>query len=227
MAQIVRSVNPRLRTPLPSPSGEGLGMGPSWRSSRAARNVAGTLADMTLIRSLVSGLTLLSAVASCVPPGVNCTLEARGSLAVRVVDDSGAGVSTADVSAVHDGESVVCEASGDDGAYDCGFFEVSGDFVVTVEAGAFRRSEQVTVGETDDGCHVVPESLTFQVPADSGCCCAFIRPGDGDIISEEPAQSSAECAARDQGSCVDPDVVAQRLTPHACCPDATGERCGN
>jgi hypothetical protein len=169
----------------------------------------------------MAAVSLLSL--SCAPP-VGCTLEARASLNVRVVDEAGVGVNTAVVTAAHDGDAAEACDAGTDGSYACPFFEVEGDFIVTVEAGAFRRSEAVSVGS--DECHVIPEALTFQVPADSGCCCAFIRDGDFDIISEEPADSGAECLARDQGSCVDPAIIAQRLTPHPCCPDATGERCG-
>ena len=187
---------------------------------------------MTTLRAAPLGvftaLLVLQSLGACVPPEVACTLEARASLAIRVVDDAGAGVDSANVSAASgSAPAELCEASGSDGDYACPFFELAGDFVVTVEAGAFRRTEQVSVGQTDDGCHVVTEALTFQVPQDTGCCCAFIREGDFDIISEAPASSSAECLERDQGACVDPDVISQRLTPHPCCPGAAGERCGD
>jgi hypothetical protein len=54
------------------------------------------------------------------------------------------------------------------------------------------------------------------------CCCEFVR--EGDILVED-ALPADECTAQPQGECitVDPD----RLTPHPCCPEATGERCGD
>lgn len=53
------------------------------------------------------------------------------------------------------------------------------------------------------------------------CCCAHVI--EGDILTED-ALPVADCAARDSGQCV--IVDPGRLTPHPCCPSATGERCG-
>ena len=70
--------------------------------------------------------------------------------------------------------------------------------------------------------HVVTTDVLPVLSASDGpCCCASSI--EGDIITETPADSVAECTAREQGICIDP---SDRLTPNACCPDATGDRCG-
>ena len=74
------------------------------------------------------------------------------------------------------------------------------------------------------GCADQPPVTVDGGTADA-CCCASIS--EGDIITEAPADSADACAAREQGSCVDQATIDARFTPHACCPDATGERCGD
>jgi len=173
--------------------------------------------------AFVASAPLVFALSSCSSGPVACTDEARSSLAVTVVDQDGAALTDASVTATVDDETNTCEHTGE-GSYDCGFYERAGDFVVAAEkAGYEPDDESVAVGE--DECHVVTEtvSLTLTVVEDAGCCCAYIKPGDFDIVSEDPADTRAECLARDQGECIDP---SQRLTPHACCPDVTTERCG-
>ena len=54
------------------------------------------------------------------------------------------------------------------------------------------------------------------------CCCEFVR--EGDILNED-ALPADECTAQPQGTCI--MVDPNRLTPHPCCPNATGERCGD
>jgi hypothetical protein len=153
--------------------------------------------------------------------GTACTEEARQSLSVTVTDDAGAAVVDAAVTATHGGDIKTCESL-DDGSYFCDFSEVAGDFVITATKDGFvDTSESVTVDA--DACHVITESVTLVlVVANPPCCCAYIKPGDIDIISEEPTETTSACLARDQGACIDP---TGRFTPHPCCPDATGDRC--
>lgn len=165
---------------------------------------------------------VLTLVAACAPPPADCTLEARSSLAVRVEDGAGILIGDATVNASHAGGAVqACEPSGD--SYQCPFYEVAGDFVVAASrAGNEPASAAVTVGA--DACHVVTEQvLLVLTPVASDCCCAYIPPGDIDTFTEQPAATAAECAALDQGHCIDP---TGRYTPHPCCPDAVGDRCG-
>lgn len=74
-----------------------------------------------------------------------------------------------------------------------------------------------------EGCFAFSESLNCSpVAQDQNCCCEFIVEGD---IIEEDLLPVDQCAAREQGQCI--EVDPNRLTPHPCCPDATGERCGD
>ena len=59
----------------------------------------------------------------------------------------------------------------------------------------------------------------FALP-DGYCCCEFLVMD----IQEEDALLVDSCASQNQGQCI--DVDPNRLTPHPCCPNATGERCG-
>lgn len=172
-------------------------------------------------------VTIAIGVAGLACPGTSpiCTEEARSSLAVRVEDEAGTPIGDADVTAAHEGGAPqACEAqSNGDGSYVCPIFEIAGNFSVTASRDGFvADAANATVGA--DECHVIPEEvvLVLAVAESESCCCAFIRPGDIDIISEEPTATADECAARDQGSCIDP---TGRFTPHPCCPDATGDRC--
>jgi hypothetical protein len=54
------------------------------------------------------------------------------------------------------------------------------------------------------------------------CCCSHIV--DFDIMVED-LQPIDGCPQLDQGQCI--LVDPQRLTPHECCPNATGARCGS
>lgn len=178
--------------------------------------------------SPVGGLRLVIIAAAlavgpgCGPPDVACTDIAVASLAVAVEDAAGAPVTDATVTAQHEDEAPLFCASSDDGTYVCEHYEVAGAFTVrATKPGFVEARADVTVEE--DECHVIPESVVLTlVEDDAGCCCAYVKPGDIDIISEDPASSVGECEARDQGSCVDP---TGRFTPHPCCPEATGDRC--
>lgn len=169
----------------------------------------------------VAGLATVSTLAACELP-VACTLEARASLSVHVQDSGATGIADATVTARPEADAAAqaCEALGA-GDYLCPFFEVAGDFVVTASRPGFVDATATATVEEGE-CHVEPADVLLVLTASDGpCCCASII--EGDIITETPADSVADCAARDQGSCVDP---SERLTPHACCPDATGDRCG-
>jgi hypothetical protein len=175
---------------------------------------------MSRTLAVVAALSLLAHV-SCLTDPIACTDIAISSLAVTVDDEASAPIIDATVTATHGGDIKTCESQ-DDGSYRCDFYEVAGDFVVAASKDGFvDDSESVTVDS--DECHVITESVRLVlVVANPPCCCAYVKPGDIDIISEEPTDTTSACLARDQGSCIDP---AGRFTPHPCCPDATGDRC--
>ena len=58
---------------------------------------------------------------------------------------------------------------------------------------------------------------------DGKCCCQFIT--EGDIMVEDLVDEHTCVNDKDQGKCI--TVDPNRLTPHPCCPDATGPRCGD
>lgn len=53
------------------------------------------------------------------------------------------------------------------------------------------------------------------------CCCSYIV--EGDIVVED-VQAVDACETLDVGTCT--IVDRNRTTPHPCCPNATGPRCG-
>lgn len=88
-----------------------------------------------------------------------CTLEARASVALTVVDDLNAPVAAADVSFRVDGgavQTLVCGSSGT-----CNLaYELSGAFAVSAsKSGYLPTSGTVTVNK--DACHVVTQKLTL------------------------------------------------------------------
>jgi hypothetical protein len=118
-----------------------------------------------LVASLAAAVLVVTATAggACLPTGTACTLEARASLNVSVVDDDGAPVDDAIVTAaLQGGETKTCESSGD-GGYFCDFFEVEGTFVVTATRGDASDSATVEVGA--DECHVIAETVELVLPA--------------------------------------------------------------
>ena len=54
------------------------------------------------------------------------------------------------------------------------------------------------------------------------CCCEHVV--EGDIIDEKLLPKD-QCSQKVDGQCI--TVDPNRLTPHSCCPNATGERCGD
>jgi len=59
-------------------------------------------------------------------------------------------------------------------------------------------------------------------PAPEKICCRFVI--QGDILTED-LLTKEECSQRQYGTVV--PVEPGRLTPHPCCPDATGPTCGD
>jgi len=117
------------------------------------------------MRHAPAALAALALVASigCIPIEAACTLEARASLTVSVVDDAGGPVDDAVVTAaLEGGETKTCESIGD-GGYLCDFFEVAGTFVVTATRGADSDSATADVAEGE--CHVVTADVELVLPA--------------------------------------------------------------
>jgi hypothetical protein len=101
----------------------------------------------------------LCATAGC-DPAVNCTLESIVSVTATVEDAAGNPIDDATVVyAVDGGAEAACENLGA-GDYACGADE-AGDFVITADRDGFATGQNgVTVEDTDDGCHVVPQTVT-------------------------------------------------------------------
>jgi len=68
-----------------------------------------------------------------------------------------------------------------------------------------------------------PDNTNKNVESNIGeyCCCEFLT---GDIMNEDWLAKD-ECLKRGNGKCI--TVNPGRLTPHPCCPNAQGERCGS
>ncbi|MEY3214533.1 MAG: hypothetical protein RIT28_5014 [Pseudomonadota bacterium] len=108
---------------------------------------------MSLAR-LVFPLALLSAFTACGDKEVACTEEARSSVMLTLVDESDAPVVGASVIAATDSGDLDCEDWDATGVYVCGY-EVSGAFVISIEAAGFESQEiELEVGLTEDECHV-------------------------------------------------------------------------
>lgn len=112
----------------------------------------------------------VGATVACLPePPVACTDEARSSVQVTVVDDNGTPLEVASVTMQPTGqEESPCDRLGDPGEFTCGF-EIDGDSVVRAQAVGYTSAEQtVTVGRTEDDCHVETESVTLRLIALDG-----------------------------------------------------------
>ncbi len=100
---------------------------------------------------------------------VDCTLDARPSVEVTVSDEDGAPIADAAVGYVSPNDEIGAESIDCfplDGVFYCGE-EVAGELEVFAEAAGFiAQSDVVTVGMTEDGCHVVTETLDFVLPAE-------------------------------------------------------------
>jgi hypothetical protein len=108
---------------------------------------------MSLSR-LILPLALLSAFTACGDKEVACTEEARASAQLTLVDEAGAPVVGASVIAATDTGDLDCEDWDASGVYVCGY-EVSGPFVISIEAEGFEPQEiELEVSLTEDECHV-------------------------------------------------------------------------
>lgn len=58
---------------------------------------------------------------------------------------------------------------------------------------------------------------------EGSCCCEHVV--EGDIITEDVQDADVCTGELEGGQCI--TVDPNRLTPHPCCPNATGERCGD
>ena len=106
-----------------------------------------------------------SGLLGCGTDSVGCTLEARSSVMVKVVDAMGAPVTDAMVTFSHEGGAAEnCENLLMDGSYTCGY-ERDGAITVTATKGADTKMQTVTVSKTEDGCHVVGQSITLTLGA--------------------------------------------------------------
>ena len=59
-------------------------------------------------------------------------------------------------------------------------------------------------------------------PSQEKVCCAFIIQGD---IMTDDLMTQEECLKQPHGEVI--EVAPGLLTPHPCCPDATGPTCGD
>lgn len=120
----------------------------------------------TRLRYLCALVALASfGLLGCGDEAVGCTMEARSSVTVKLVDGTGAPVTDATVTfSVEGGAAEACENLLMDGSYTCGY-ERSGAITVTATKGADMKTQTVTVTMTDDGCHVVGQSITLTLGA--------------------------------------------------------------
>ncbi len=97
-------------------------------------------------------LCLIVAATGCVTEPLVCTEEARSSVSLELVDESGSAISDAVVTyRVDGGAEENCESWGD-GGYVCGF-EVEGAFEITSTRLGYG-TDVFTVDVTADECHV-------------------------------------------------------------------------
>ncbi len=111
------------------------------------------------------GLSSLGVLGCGTEDPAGCTMEARSSVTVKVVDGMGAPVTDAMLTfSVDGGAAENCDNLNMDGSYTCGY-ERSGAITVTATKGADMKSQTVTIMKTDDGCHVVGQSITLTLGA--------------------------------------------------------------
>lgn len=114
---------------------------------------------------LAASVALLSTFTACFEKEVGCDDYAAASAQITVLDESGAPVTTATVTASTEDGELDCETWDENGVYVCGY-EVSGPFVISVEAEGFEPQElELEVGVTEDECHVVTEMATVTLVA--------------------------------------------------------------
>ena len=115
--------------------------------------------------AMISLLGLTACGTDSIGPDGACTLEARSSVTVKVVDMAGAVIADAVVTfSVNGAAAETCEAFPDGTSYTCGF-EREGQFSITATKGADTKTQAVTVTKTADGCHVEGQSITITLGA--------------------------------------------------------------
>ncbi|MDI1475107.1 hypothetical protein [Polyangium sp. y55x31] len=124
------------------------------------------MARKIMIASFIATAVGNSTIAQAAAEEIPCTLEARASVTVTVLDAEGAPVSDAVVRySVRDEPARDCE-SFTDGEYVCGW-ETSGHFFITATRGAEAATAALFVWW--GGCHVRSERVTLrlsEMPAD-------------------------------------------------------------
>lgn len=118
---------------------------------------------------LALALPLLPLLGCPTKDTVACTQIAIASVVVNVSDEAGEPLDATVTYTVDGGDPVACE-SFSAGQYTCGY-EVAGDLTVHVLAAGYQDFEEtVTVGMTEDGCHVSSETVDAVLyPEDVDC----------------------------------------------------------
>lgn len=113
---------------------------------------------------LLAAVLIALSTAACDGEPVVCTDIAVGSVNVTVHDASDAAVPDVALTySVDAADPVACEDVGTTPGvtFVCGY-EVEGEIAVTATAPGFDdATDTVTVVKTDDGCHVVPQTMTL------------------------------------------------------------------
>lgn len=106
----------------------------------------------------------LCACAEDLPSQIDCTADARVSVTVGVVDESGADIAAELFYDDGSGEQP-CEEWGDD-SYSCGF-EVAGALLIRAQAEGFQDASETVFVDSDE-CHVIGESLLLELAVEPG-----------------------------------------------------------
>ncbi|MCY1083578.1 Ig-like domain-containing protein [Archangium lansingense] len=116
-------------------------------------------------------LTLSAVLSACSNPDETfCTLEARASVQVSVVDTKGNPQRDARVTFTLDGgaeQQALCngseQAQGNCDTWVTGY-EQPGDYVITATSADGQRTARQSVSVTEDECHVQTQTVTLKLP---------------------------------------------------------------
>lgn len=108
-------------------------------------------------------LTLCACEVTPLPDTIDCTAEARVSVTVEVLDAEGEDI-LAEVFFDDGSGEQPCEEWGD-GSYACGY-EVAGDLVIRAQAEGFEEASESVFIDSDE-CHVIGQSLVFELAAEA------------------------------------------------------------
>ncbi|PTL77098.1 hypothetical protein [Vitiosangium sp. GDMCC 1.1324] len=114
-------------------------------------------------------LTLSTVLSACSGPQSFCTLEARASVQVRVVDARGTPQRDARVTFTRDGgpeQQAMCAGAGTQGNCDTWVteYERPGEYVITATSADGQRTARQSVSVGEDECHVLTETVTLTLP---------------------------------------------------------------